>query len=69
MATFSVATAHSLILTVSHDLLSRQPLVRDGTGAAVSLHKVSQLHVNPTHESEQLFAHRWSTSNDPTNLP
>jgi hypothetical protein len=25
MATFSVATAHSLILTVSHDLLSRQP--------------------------------------------
>src|SRR3984957_12428340 len=25
MATFAVATAHSLVLTVSHDLLSRQP--------------------------------------------
>jgi hypothetical protein len=25
MTTFSVATAHSLVLTVSHDLLSRQP--------------------------------------------
>src|SRR6201999_1337618 len=26
VTTFAVATAHSLVLTVSHDLLSRQPL-------------------------------------------
>jgi len=36
MATFAVATAHSLVLTVSHDLLSRQPPVYDSTQAAVS---------------------------------
>jgi hypothetical protein len=36
MATFAVATAHSLVLTVSHDLLSRQPPVCDSTQAAVS---------------------------------
>jgi hypothetical protein len=31
MTTFAVATAHSLVLTVSHDLLFRQPLGCDGT--------------------------------------
>jgi hypothetical protein len=37
VATFAVTTAHSLVvLTVSHDLLSRQPPVYAGTNAAVS---------------------------------
>jgi hypothetical protein len=37
-ATFAVATPHALVLTVSHDLLFRQPLICGGTNAAASLH-------------------------------
>jgi hypothetical protein len=54
MTTFAVATAHSLVLTVSHDLLFRQPLIYVGTDAAVSLSKVSYwFRFNLTHESGQ----------------
>jgi hypothetical protein len=39
--TFAAATPHALVvLTVSHGLLFRQPLVCDGTNAAVSSPKV-----------------------------
>jgi hypothetical protein len=37
-ATFAIATPHALVLTVSHDLLFRQPLICDGTDAVASLH-------------------------------
>ena len=61
MTTFAVATAHSLVLTVSHDLLFRQPLIYGSTDAAVSLSEVSLSEVshwfrfNLTHEIRAVF--------------
>jgi hypothetical protein len=55
MTTFAVATAHSLVLTVSHDLLFRQPLDCGGTrGRRFTARSLSLgLRFNPTHESGQ----------------
>jgi hypothetical protein len=36
-----IATAHALVLTVSHDLLFRQPLICGDTDAAASLRRIS----------------------------
>jgi hypothetical protein len=36
MATFTITTAHAFVLTVSHDLLFRQPRFCGGTDAAAS---------------------------------
>jgi hypothetical protein len=41
MATLTVTTAHTFILTVSHGLLFRNPLTGGGTDAAASLHRIS----------------------------
>jgi hypothetical protein len=40
--TFAVATPHALVLTVSHDCCSTNPLICGGTDAAVSLHCMSR---------------------------
>ena len=51
-ATFAVATAHALVLTVSHDSLFRQP--PDVRRRECRLSKLTECHFNATHYSQQL---------------
>jgi len=44
VTTLTVATAHPFVLSVSHDLLFRNPLMRGGTNAAASVHLMSRIH-------------------------